>query len=76
MPTPTSSPGEMWPRCTSTDTPPAPDGAGIPVSSGLVPPPPTPADVAGHGGSSQVTTTVKTEIQRPAVAGTSTSNGK
>jgi len=76
MQTPTSSPGETSPRRTSTDTPPAPAGAGIPVSSVLVPPPPTPDDVAGHGASSRVTTTVKTEIQGPAVAGTSTSKGK
>jgi len=32
--------------------------------------------VAGPGGSSRVTTTVKTEISRPAVAGTGTSMGK
>jgi len=76
MPTPTSSPGETSPRCTSTDMPPASSGAGIPVTSGLVPPPPTPADVAGHGGSSRVTTTVKTEMPRYAVAGTCTSKGK
>jgi len=76
MPTPTSSPGETPPRRPSTDTPPAPAGAGIPVSSGLVPPPPTPADVAGPGGSSRVTTTVKTEMPRPAVAGTGTCKGK
>ena len=76
MPTPTSSPGETAPRRTSTDTPPAPAGAGIPVSSGLVPPPPTPADVAGPDGSSRVKTTVKTEMPRPTVAGTGTSKGK
>jgi len=76
MPTPTSSPGETSPRRSSTDAPPAPAGAGIPVSSGLVPPPPTPANVAGPGGSSRVTTTVKTEMPRPAVAGTGTSKGK
>ncbi|OSX77706.1 hypothetical protein BU14_0136s0004 [Porphyra umbilicalis] len=76
MPTPTSSLGETSPRRTSTDTPPASAGAGIPGSSGLVPPPPTPADVAGLGGSSRVTTTVKTEMPRPAVAGTGTSKGK
>jgi len=76
MPTPTSSPGETSPRHTSTDTPAAPAGAGIPVPSGLVPPPPTPADVAGPRGSSRVTTTVKTEMPRPAVAGTGSSKGK
>jgi len=64
------------PRRTSKDTPPDPAGAGIPVSSGLVPPPPTPADVAGPGGSSRMTRTVKTEMPRPAVAGTCTSKGK
>jgi len=76
MPTPTSSPGETSPRRTSTETPPAPAGAEIPVSSGLVLPPSTPADVAGHCGSSRGTTTVKTEMPRPAVAGTGTSKGK
>jgi len=76
MPTPTSSPRETSPRRTSTDTPQAPAGAGIPVSSGLVSPPPTPADMTGPGGSSRVTTTVKTEMPRPAVAGTGASNGK
>jgi len=76
MPTLTSSPGETSPRRTSTDTPPALPEAGIPVSSGLVPTPPTPADVAGPGGSSRVTTTIKTEMPRPAVAGTSASKGK
>jgi len=76
MPTPTSSPGETSPRRTSTDTPPALAGAGIPVSSGLVPPSPTPADVAGLGGASRVTTTVETEMPRPAVAGTGMSKGK
>jgi len=76
MQTPTSSPAETSPRRTSTDTPPARAGAGIPGSSGLVPPPPTPADVTGLGGSSLGTTTVKTEIPRPAVAGTGTSKGK
>jgi len=60
---------------TPTDTPPAPDGAGIPTSSYLLPTPPTPADVAGPGGSSQVTTTVKTERPIRAVAGTGTSKG-
>jgi len=48
----------------------------MPGSSGLVPPSPTQADVAGPGGSSRVTTTVKTEMPRPAVAGTGTSKGK
>jgi len=76
MPTLTSSPGEASPRRTSTDTPPAPAGAGIPGSSGLVPSPPTPADVAGPGGSSRVTMTVKTEMPRPAVAGTGTYRSK
>jgi len=76
MPTPTSSPEEMSPSRTSTDTPPAPAWAGIPVFSGLVPPPPTPADVAEPGGSSRVTTTVKTEMPRRAVAGTGASKGK
>jgi len=76
MPTPTSSPRETSPRRTSTDTPPGPAGDGIPVSSGLVPPPPLPADVAGPGGSCRVTTTFKTEMPRPAVAGTGTSQGK
>jgi len=75
MPTPTSTPRETSPRRTSTETAPAPAGAWIPVSSGLVPPPPTPADVAGHGRSSRVTTTVKAEIPRPAVAGTGSSRG-
>jgi len=60
----------------STDTPPAPAGAGTPVSSGLVPPPPTPADMAGHVGSSRVPTTVKTEMPRPVGADTGTSRGK
>jgi len=76
MPTPTSSPGETSPRRTSTDTPPPPAGAGIPVSSGLITPSPTPANVAGLGCSSRVTTNVKTEMPRPAVAGTGTSKGK
>jgi len=76
MPTPTSSPGEASPRRTRTDTPPAPTRAGIPGSSGFVPPRPTPADVAGPGGSSRVTTTVKTEMPRLAVAGTGPSKGK
>jgi len=76
MPTPTSSPGETSPRRTSTDTPPAPVRAGIPVSSGLVPPPPPPADVAGPGGYSRERTTVKTEMPSSAVAGTGASKGK
>jgi len=76
MPTPTFSQGETSPWHTPTDTPPAPAGAGIPVSSGLVPPPPTPADVARPGGSSQVTPTVKTEMPRHAVVGTGASKGK
>jgi len=37
---------------------------------------PTPADEAGDGGSSRGTTTVKTEMLRPVVAGTGTSKGK
>jgi len=76
MPTPTSSPEETSPRRTSTDMPPAPAGAGIPVTTELAPPPPTPADVAGQGGSSRVTATGKTDIPRPAMAGTGTSKGK
>jgi len=42
----------------------------------MVPPPPTPADVARPGGSSRVTSTVKTEMPRPAVASTGTSKGE
>jgi len=67
--------GDVFPAYVEEHAP-APDGAGIYVSSVLVPPPPTPADVAGHTGSSRVTTKVNTEIPRPAVAGTGTCKGK
>ena len=76
MPTPKSFPGETSPRLVSIDTPPPPAGAETSFSLGLVLPPPTPADVAGHDGSSRATTTVKTEIPTPPVAGTGTSKGK
>jgi len=71
-----SFPGETSPRLVSIDTPPPPAGAETPFSSGLVLPLPTPADVAGHYGSSRATITVKTAISTPAVAGTGTSKGK
>jgi len=76
MPTSTFFSGETLPRCTSTEKPPTLAGSGIPVTSGLVPPPPTPADVAGHSCLSRLSATVKTEILRPAVADTGTSMGK
>jgi len=76
MPTPMSSPGQKLPRRMSTEMPPAPAWAGVPVILGLFPPPPTPVDVSGNDYSSRVTAIVKNEIPRPALAGTGTSSGK